>query len=250
MNNPVIFEQPLNETIRLCLILEQLLQQARESVQSATTIHQTQHAVNTIIKLIQIIERPDLKGKLTKALSQHAAHLAQLENNTQVCQTTLSETLAEVDALADAMHAKTANFTQDLKSQPLLKSVLQYSNTPGGPAYFHIPNYHLWLHQDNLIKQSNMLDWLRCFDLVQKCCATLLRLTRLSTNFHAKQAVDSFYQQNLSAQPVTQLIRVKISDDMGVWPEISVGRHRLAIYFVSAQDANKSSVSFELACCY
>ena len=201
MPNYIIFEQPLNETIRLCLTLEQLFQLADESIQSATTIYQTHNAINTIIKLIHIIDRPDLKGKLSKALAQHATQLAQLESNPQVCQETLGETLSEVDALADAMHENTIKAAQNIKDNPMLRNILQYSTTPSGPIFFNLPAYNLWLHQNTLIKQSNMLDWMHSFDLTKKCCQTLLRLTRYSAHFNTAQAVEGFYQQNLHSPP-------------------------------------------------
>ena len=250
MSNYIIFEQPLNETIRLCLTLEQLFQQADESIQFATTIYQTHSAMNTIIKLIHIIDRPDLKGKLSKALAHHASQLTQLEHNPQVCQETLAQTLSEVDTLADAMHENTIKIAQDIKDHPILRSVLQYSTTPSGPILFNLPAYNLWLHEDNATKQANMLDWMRRFALTKKCCQTLLRLTRYSANFITAQALDGFYQQNLQSPPVTQLVRVKLTKDTDCWPEISVGRHRLAIYFIHAKKADKPNLTFELACCY
>ena len=99
-----------------------------------------------------------------------------------------------------------------------------------------------------------MLIWLSEFNVIKNAVSVLLRLTRNSQSLVTKNADQGFFQINLEPQPITQLIRVKLASHNNVWPEISVGRHRLAIYFKNAdniQDICKTKeLTFELACCY
>jgi cell division protein ZapD len=250
----IIFEHPLNETIRVCLILEQLFKQAEEDIRNIQTTSHTKHAVNTIIRIMNVTERPDLRGKLAKALSSQASILAQLESNPQVDQNKLASILNEIDSIYDLLHEDRNKFGEQLKNNKVIKAISQYSSSPGGAANFNIPSYLLWLNQNNQTKKQEINEWLAEFNLIRDAVTVLLRLTRNSQILVRKNAEQGFFQVNLEPQPVTQLIRVKIATRMNIWPEISVGRHRLAIYFKNADNSQEvckdQEIYFELACCY
>ena len=250
----IVFEHPLNETVRICLLLEQLFNQAHDDIEIINTKSQSNQAISTLIKLMNVIDRPDLKGKLTKALSQQATSPSQLESNRQVDQKKLTSILNEIDAISDQLHATNNKFGQALKDNGILKTIAQYSSSPGGAANFNTPRYMLWLQQDNKQKKLDLNKWLAEFELIQRTVTILLRLTRHSQGLSKKLASDSFFQINLESNPITQLIRVKIAIDANIWPEISVGRHRLAIYFIGGDNKSelkqdKKNINFELACC-
>ena len=48
----IIHEQPLNECVRICLILEQMFLQARHDINHINNIWQTKNAVSNLIKII------------------------------------------------------------------------------------------------------------------------------------------------------------------------------------------------------
>ncbi len=254
LKEAIIFEHPLNETIRVCLILEQLFKMAEEDISNAATNSHVRHAMNTIIRIMTVTERPDLRGKLAKALSMQATTLSQLENNPQVNQEKLSSILNEIDTIYDNLHEDRNKFGENLKNNKIIKAISQYSSSPGGAANFNIPNYLLWLNQNNQIKKQEMRSYLAEFNLIRDAITIVLRLTRNSQILEQQSAEQGFFQVNLEPQPITQLIRVKVNTGINIWPEISVGRHRLAIYFKNAdnvQDVFKGhNINFELACCY
>jgi len=67
IKNKIIFEHPLNETIRLCLILEQLFQKAHNDLSNTQCYEYGRNVIDSIILLLKVTDRPDLKGKLSKA---------------------------------------------------------------------------------------------------------------------------------------------------------------------------------------
>lgn len=249
----IVFEHPLNETIRVCLLLEQLFNQANDDIKIINTKSQSNQAITTLIKLMNVVDRPDLKGKLTKALTQQAINLSQLESNPQVDQKKLTNILGKIDTISDQLHSTNNKFGQALRDNEILKVISQYSSSPGGAANFNTPRYMLWLQQDNKQKKADLKKWLAEFELIKKTVTMLLSLTRNSQVLNKKLASSSFFQINLDSNPITQLVRVKIPLDANIWPEISVGRHRLAIYFISSEielKEDKKDINFELACCY
>ena len=246
----IIHEQPLNECIRICLILEQMFLQAHHDIKNITNVWQTKNAVNNIIKIIVAADRPDLRSKITKALGQQVAALTILENNPQVDQTKLSEIISDIDNILDKLHAN--NDRVDLKEGAMLKSILQYSSTPGGATNFNIPAFYLWINQPHESQQNILKNWLESFATIESAVKMLLNLLRNSQKMTKQEADNGFFQRNLVTNPVTQMIRVEIiSDSANIWPEISVGRHRLAIYFNDLDSKLYTShIKFKLACCY
>ena len=97
MSYTITFEHPLNETMRICLAIEQLMAQARHETKNISNYWETKNLINTIIKIITVTERPDLKNKLTKALTNKYQALSILENNNNVDQKILAQTLAEIE---------------------------------------------------------------------------------------------------------------------------------------------------------
>lgn len=246
----IIHEQPLNECIRICLILEQMFLQAHHDVKHISNVYQTKNAVNNIIKIIVAADRPDLRSKITKALGQQVAALTALENNPQVDQTKLLDIISEIDGILDKLHINSD--MQQLKESAMLKSILQYHSTPSGATNFNIPSFYLWLNQPHEKQQAILKNWLESFATIESAVKMLLNLLRNSQKMTEQDATNGFFQRNLATNPVTQMIRVEISSDpTNIWPEISVGRHRLAIYFNDFDgNLHAEDLSFKLACCY
>ena len=79
-------------------------------------------------------------------------------------------------------------------------------------------------------------------------------MTRESASSHLRFANQGFYQESLDPSIPYQLIRVGLPLDRKVFPEISVGRHRLSIHFFLPNFEGRSirathDIQFKLACC-
>ncbi len=69
----IVFEQPLNEQMRICLRLEQLFKQLKESM-SQSSISASKIALTALLKIISVVDRPDLKSKLTQTMASMPPH--------------------------------------------------------------------------------------------------------------------------------------------------------------------------------
>ncbi len=82
----------------------------------------------------------------------------------------------------------------------------------------------------------------------------LLQLTRGSTNPETLVAEQGFYQRALDPKLAYHLMRVIVPLELRVYPEISVGKHRLMIRFLDLSIHDRgtqraSDVEFQLTCC-
>ena len=96
MSDVVIYEQPLNELTRVCLRLEHLLAQADHEMKD-DSIEGTRNTLSTLISILQLLERPDLKAKLAKEIGQQIRSLSRHENSPAVDQTKLKELLQSIN---------------------------------------------------------------------------------------------------------------------------------------------------------
>ncbi|EKE01031.1 MAG: hypothetical protein ACD_21C00238G0001 [uncultured bacterium] len=252
-NETIIYEQPLNEQIRICLRLEFLFEQVHYHLASESSWDLRQ-ALNSILEILHIADRPDLKNKLGQALNQYASSLIQLEKLPDIDKQKLHDTLKQIDKLIDELRANTQKTGQALRENEFLMAIQQRLYTPAGACGFSLPSYHLWLHQDTKILKEQLLNWLDSFKQLQAIADLMLKLTRESASFKNTKAIGGFYQSNLEPSAQHQMIRISIKSEKLLFPEISVGRHRLAVHFFTLDINGRAAqtpddIVFELACC-
>lgn len=251
----ITFEQPINEHIRVCLRLEHLFQQAQQNLIS-TTSWDSKIALSAILQALNIIDRPDLKTKLAKALNQYAANLIQLQDNPSVDKQKLEQILHQLDALVDSLYAMRGRFGQKLRDNEFLNIIRLHLGNPGGACPFSTPAFHLWLQQPSEIRMQDLTHWLSEFEQLQEAVLLLLQITRHSNIATEKTAEGGFYQQTFEPNINYQMVRVMLPHGSKLYPEISVGQHGVSIRFFelntsdNARDIQTSAnVSFFLTCC-
>lgn len=253
--NSIIFEQPLNEQVRTCLRIEHLTEQFNLSEPSISQ-WQTRDAMAALLKILCIVDRPDLKPKLTQALSQHATALSALETVPHVHTEKLSAVLDELDCTIDAMHAYQGKFGDSLRKNDFLNHIRMHINNPAGACDYATPDYSLWLKLPIETRNQHLREWFKELKLLIDVVNLHLRITRSSTPFKEVKAENGFFHKTLDASAPNLLLRIRVDHRYNCYPETSVGKHRIAIRFVEVNDfINGQSkqigtdMAFAFACC-
>lgn len=251
----ITYEQPLNEPVRLCLRLEHLFEQLRCHLKDPST-HASQMAMTTLLKILNVTERPDLKSKLSQSLNQQASVLAQLERVPQVDTEKLQRILGQLDQSIDFLHQLQGKVGDPLRGNPFLNQIRLHLGHPAGPCNFSTPAYALWLQQLDEKRMNDLFRWANELEPLASIVSLILRLTRESAPTQQAVATKGFFQQSLDTHMPCQMVRVTLPVKWGVYPEISVGKHRLAIRFLILNPDNlappqqwQDDVSFALSCC-
>jgi cell division protein ZapD len=232
IENTIIYEQPLNELIRVCLRIEQLFQQVDHHIADRSILG-TRNVITIIINLLQLVDRPDLKAKLAKELSHQTTLLSRLENTPEIDPQKLRETLSQLDTLARCFIENSKKIGQTLREVELLNNLRLHLASPGGGCCFDIPLYHYWLNQPVEVRETTLKTWINEFNQIRDAITIVLRLIREGSKFNHKTADHGFYQELLDPQVNLRLIRVAIPKDMAAYPEVSIGRHYLSVRFFS-----------------
>ncbi|MFA6409020.1 MAG: cell division protein ZapD [Gammaproteobacteria bacterium] len=253
----IIFEQPLNEHIRFSLRLEYLFQKAKYHLENDSSWG-SRFALETILEILSVVDRPDLKTKLAKALQLYAASLANLLGNQKLCAELDEKKLRRVhDELVEAslnLQQNRGKVGQDLRDNEFITTISQRLATAGGTCDFSVPAYHLWLQQPAKARRQYLDEWIDSFAELARNIALLLKLTRSSVDLHTAKATNGFYQIDLDPRISYQMVRVAVPEDAHCYPEISVGRHRISIHFYALNLKGrplqtKKDLTFQLACC-
>lgn len=254
MPNKLIYEQPLNERIRAFLRLEFLFRQVRHHL-TGSTEWDSRSTLSSLLEIMTIFGRSDLKSEVMKELERHTANLARLEQNPDVDTSQLSDLLGELDILNDQLHAISGPIGTELKGHEFLGMVHQRSAIPGGTCDFDVPEFHFWLQCPPEQRLQDLAAWLETYDVIGRAIQLILKLTRGSNLFRDQVAGEGFYQKTLDPNVPCQLVRVALPAGCKHFAEISGGRHRFTIRFMEQPSINarpvqtRKNVEFGLACC-
>ncbi len=250
----IYYEQPLNERMRTFLRYEQLTQQfcffAKQ--ENGSDSHA---ALLTLIEILSLVSRGDLKQELLKELKRQIDSLEQLASKPKLNTEKLSKILTTHQQTFDKLHAVRGQIGNHLKENDFINSIRQRAVIPGGTCDFDLPEYHHWLCLPFEQRNKVLLEWIAPFEIVQESVGRGLHLIRESTQFVDQSAQKGFYDQTLDPSAPNQLIRIAINKKHNFFPECSAGKHRFSIRFLNQENPNSTpkqihtNVDFRLACC-
>lgn len=242
MKDTIIYEQPLNEIIRVCLRLEQVFQQINHSIKD-TSEPGTRNLITYIINILHLLDRPDLKAKLAKELSHHLTNLMRYNQSPNIDKSKLETLVKQLEELSRALIDSSGKIGYRLRDTELLNTLRLHLASPGGGCSFDLPLFHFWLQQPADERILTVNSWLSDFDQIRSAVTLLLDLVRKNVKSEMKSAVHGFHQELLDPQSNLRMLRISIDRNIRAFPEISVGRHFLSVRFFSP-DIEKRPVQF------
>jgi len=249
------FEQPLNERIRTFLRLEHLTARLRYHREQPTgdSAWGRRATMDALLDVLNVMSRHDIRGEVSKELALRQASLQRLANRDDVDVAALEGVLTDISHISREMAAIAPQFASYLlRDNELLNSLNNRHAIPGGTCSFDLPTYHHWLNHAGARVADDIARWCQRIEPVERGVAFLLRLLRGSADTHTQTAHNGVLVHNTEVG--TQMIRVFI-DNNSVYPEISAGRHRATVRFMTYQDADlhagqaQTSITFRMACC-
>ena len=225
------YEFPLNERIRVFIRLEQLFQQLNHSMEGAT-VFDKRSAISTLLDILMIFSRNDLKSELLKELDRHSKALNQIANSVGVDTEKLEQILNDLNAISNKLYAANGKIGINVMESNLFQSISQRSSIPGGTCSFDLPAFHYWLEQHNSVQQEDLAHWTKPFVDIQNAIDLSLNFIRQSSIPTQEIAEAGFFQLSLDKSQPFQLLRVAVDHSFPCFAEISGGKHRFTIRFM------------------
>jgi cell division protein ZapD len=249
----VTFEHPLNERIRTFLRIEHLDEQLRH-FQKQTDLAALRMAINTLLDLITITARSDLKNDILKELDRIFNVLKRVGNQPSVNPRALEQILENVYLATGSLRRFHSPIGLNAREDEFLKAISQRSSLPGGACSFDLPQYHYWLLQAPDVHQARFAHWLSDLEPAIEAVQLILSLVRSSAATRSVTAVEGFFQEALIPDAPTQLLRVRVATTHCRYPEISGHKNRYSVRFMAINAEGRThqctaDVPFNLTCC-
>ena len=250
---PIIYEQPVNELIRTCLRLEHCFRQLSHTL-AGSSLWDSHFTMISIIETSSLLDRPDLKTKLTQEFQRHRENLKKHNESPNVNHSKLNEILKQLDNVIVEIEQTIGKFNQPLKEDKFIEQIRQHLQS-GSYHAADSPVYGAWLAQPTENRVAQLNRWCDRFSTIKKSVFLLLKLIRKSAVGRVCYAESGFYQEASDVdQNPSQLIQVEINNGHTVFPEISAGKHRLSIRFLtpsleSKPTQTRQNIKFTLTCC-
>ena len=254
-NKTFIFEQPLNERIRIFLRIEALIDRLNFFVKQDND-HASHHALLTVLELTALLERGDIKQETIKELERQHKVLTGLISNQKVDKSRLELTLSKIKHALSSMHTMDGKLGEHLKKIDFLLAVKQRATIPGGSCDFDLPQLRYWLNQKFDVRSSDIKRWSAPYYQLHEVIELVLNLIRDSAFADSVTATNGFFQQSLDTSLANQMLRIELNCSSTFYPEISAGKHRYSIRFLQPQQSIdqlpvqiKQDIQFNLFLC-
>jgi len=155
----------------------------------------------------------------------------------------VNDVLEDLDSIKDQVVDIGTDYLLKLREDEFIASLLHRHTLPGGKAEFDMPKYKFFLESDkrNVVVQIN--SWIDVMRPICKGIDQLMWIIRESNEPIATVAVGGQYNHQIERRTQISLVRI-ITNDTNVYPEISGGRHLIAVRFFN-QNRDGEYVQFE-----
>ena len=249
----IVYEYPLNESIRTMLRLEHLFDRLGQLIERDAPVDH-HHALATIFEIMDVASRADLKSDLLKELEKHRQQLLGYRGNPAISEAALEARLGRIDGAFAHLNQVSGKAGAALTANEWLMSIRSRISIPGGTCEFDLPAYYAWQQLDAARRRSDLLQWVGTLMPLAEALQVLLGMLRDSGQAQHVTAVGGQYSQSLPAGRIYQLMRVRIDKALQLVPEIS-GHRLMMLVRLMRQEADgrlrpsAADSSFELTLC-
>ena len=249
----VLYEYPFNESIRTMLRLEHLFDRLGQLIPRDTAVDH-HYALATIFEIVDVASRADLKSDLLKDLEAKKSTFIGYRGNPAIAESALEATIGKIDHAFNGLNQLPGKAGHALTTNEWLMSIRSRISIPGGTCEFDLPAYHAWQKLDPARRRADLMQWITSLMPLAEALNVLLGLLRDSGVPHKVVAAGGQYQQSLPAGRTYQLMRVRLTGDDALIPEIS-GHRLMASVRLMRQDsdgrlkASTADTTFELTLC-
>lgn len=218
--------------------LEQLFQQL-EHFMEGESVFDNRAAISTLLDILNIFSRNDIKSEVLKELDRQAKTLNYLASNKGIDPEQLTNIIDSVQRVSKSLYQTNGKIGINVMESDLFKSISQRSTIPGGMCSFDLPEFHYWLEQDILTQQQDLDQWTQPFVNIKKALNLTLNFIRQSTKPTQELAEAGFFQLALDQSKPFQLLRIAIEQSTPCFAETSGGKHRFTIRFMKKSEGKQ-----------
>ena len=231
-NQVSLYEEPVQEKIRKFIKIEFLLNKIYY-FKSKDNKSENYVALLALCELYEILSRSDIKSELIREIETQNSYFETIKEIPQADSSKLNSVLEKQNLLLKSIYNIESNYLDYLEHDILFKTILKNCFTQLQPA-----SIDFWLSRDILIRETQIDLWLEPLIFIKRSIDFILEVIRKSGRFEDRMAEKGFFIEKLDIKKNILLIRVTLTSDLYYYPQISVGKQRLTIMFMTKDDKN------------
>ncbi|MEE9309509.1 MAG: cell division protein ZapD [Cocleimonas sp.] len=228
-----VFEQPLNEKIRLFMRLSYLMKRFNYHLEDPSP-ENCQAAVVILLELYSLSSRLDVKNAALHVLDFQTQAVLQAEGAPGADEMRITRILEKLEEKSKQLYSFRGQLGQQLKTHHFLNILRQRSTIAGGINSLDIPLFNHWLNKSSDQCVNDLRGWVRPYEIAFEAIEILMELIYQGGEVENLTAVGGFYQSSLSSDKGYQLLSINLPESAKVYPEISAGKQRFSVRFVDA----------------
>jgi len=248
------YEQPVSERMRTFMRLEFLYRQMLYNSELESD-WATRATINGLLEILAILSRGDVRSEVHKELDHQLDVLQRYQSQPGVDSGRLDTLVRNlIDSRGD-VDAIGTSFLQPLKESDFLNAIKNRSAIPGGTCEFDLPEFSHWLRQPFGRRQEDLSIWVGAIRPLCDAVLEALWLIRESAQPVDKLAINGMYQHSMQKNAHCRLLRINLSDNSSLYPEISGSQHRFTVRFLEWSTVDSRAVQtghdvpFQLSIC-
>ncbi|MGI9223109.1 MAG: cell division protein ZapD [Woeseiaceae bacterium] len=248
------YELPLSERMRTFLRLEFLYQQMLYSGEDHSG-WATRATITTLLDILAILSRGDVRGEVHKELDHQINALQRFQSQPGVDTKRLDNLIKNLLESRGEVSDIGTKFLQPIKDSEFLRAIKHRISIPGGTCEFDLPEYNHWLRQPYERREQDLAQWIGAIRPLCDAVVEVLWLIRESAEPAEKTAINGMFQHSMQKDVNCRLLRVILTDNSTLFPEISGSQHRFTVRFLEWSTIDSRAVqtghdvAFQLAIC-
>ena len=238
-----IYELPLNERLRTFMRIEFLYSRLKYFVSNLDGNWQTRTVIHTLLEIYSILSRTDVRREVLADLDRYIMQMQRFQSAPDADNNMVNNILEDLDLIKNQVMGIGTDYLLKLREDEFIASLLHRHTLPGGKAEFDMPKYKFFLESDKKDVALQINKWI---DIVKHLCEgidKLMWIIRESNEPIATVAVGGQYNHQIERRTQISLVRIIINDS-DIYPEISGGRHLIAVRFFN-QNKDGEYLQFE-----
>lgn len=230
-----VYEQPLNEKIRLFMRLSYLMKRFNHHLEEPTQVN-CQAAVMVLLELYNLSSRLDVKNAALHVLDIQTQAVRQVEGFEGVDKARVARILEKLEEKSKRLYSFRGQLGQQLKAHNFLNILKQRASIAGGINDLDVPLFNYWLNKPTEAKVKDLRAWAKPYVIAFDAIELLMDLIYQGKEVTEAVAEGGFYQASLTPGIDYQILSVTLDEKIEIYPEISAGKQRFSIRFVDASN--------------
>ena len=225
-----IYELPLNERLRTFMRIEFLYSRLKYFNSSLEGTRQTRTVIHTVLEIYSILSRTDVRREVLADLDRYIMQMQRFQSVPEADNEMVNNVLEDLESIKNKVLNIGTEYLAELRNDDFIASLLHRHTLPGGKAEFDMPKYKFFLESDQMSVSFAINRWIDEFRPICDGIDKLMWIIRDSNEPIATVAIEGQYTHQIEKRAQISLVRILI-DDKEIIPEISGGRHLIAVRF-------------------